>query len=216
MVGGARMTGRILETEADLAAGAAWLAAREPCLASVLARVGPLPLRRRADGFGALLEAIVSQQVSLASAAAVLGRLRAAGLDAAQALAGAEDEVLRGCGLSRQKIFYIKGLAAAGIDYAGLHVLPDDAVVARLMALPGIGRWSAEIYAMFALGRADVLAAGDLALQEGARMLFGLPARPAPAALATMAEAWSPWRAVAARLLWAYYGAARGREGVGA
>jgi len=208
------MTGRILETEADLAAGAAWLAAREPCLASVLARVGPLPLRRRADGFGALLEAIVSQQVSLASAAAVLGRLRAAGLDAAQALAQAEDEVLRGCGLSRQKIFYIKGLAAAGIDYAGLHVLPDDAVVARLMALPGIGRWSAEIYAMFALGRADVLAAGDLALQEAARLAFALAERPNERALRALAEPWSPWRGVAARALWAYYRAVKQREGI--
>ena len=208
------MTGRILETEADLAAGAAWLAAREPCLASVLARVGPLPLRRRADGFGALLEAIVSQQVSLASAAAVLGRLRASGLVEAVAVAGAEEELLRGCGLSRPKIRYLKGLAAAGIDYDGLRVLPDDVVVARLMALPGIGRWSAEIYAMFALGRADVLAAGDLALQEAARLAFALAERPNERALRALAEPWSPWRGVAARALWAYYRAVKQREGI--
>lgn len=210
----AGMTGRILETAADLAEGAAWLVTREPRLGTVLARAGPLPLRRRTDGFEALLDAIVSQQVSLASAAAVLGHLRAAGLIEAVAMAQAADEVLRGCGLSRQKIRYAKGLAAAGIDYAGLHVLPDDAVVARLMALPGIGRWSAEIYAMFALGRADVLAAGDLALQEAARLAFDLAERPDERALRAMAEAWSPWRGVAARALWAYYHAVKQREGI--
>jgi len=208
------MSARVLETEADLAAGAAWLAVREPCLGLVLARVGPLPLRRRAEGFGALLEAIVSQQVSLASASAVLGRLRAAGLTEAAVLAQAADEELRGCGLSRQKIRYLKGLAAAGIDYAGLHSLPDGAVVARLMALPGIGRWSAEIYAMFALGRADVLAAGDLALQEAARLAFALAERPGERALRAMAEAWAPWRGVAARALWAYYRSVKHREGI--
>jgi len=208
------MSGCIIETEADLAEGAAWLSAREPRLAAVLARVGPLPLRRREGGFGALLEAIVSQQVSLASAAAVLGRLRASGLVEAVAVAGAEEELLRGCGLSRPKIRYLKGLAAAGIDYDGLRVLPDDVVVARLMALPGIGRWSAEIYAMFALGRADVLAAGDLALQEAARLAFALAERPNERALRALAEPWSPWRGVAARALWAYYRAVKQREGI--
>ena len=86
--------------------------------------------------------------------------------------------------------------------------------MATLVALPGIGHWTAEIYAMFALGRADVFAPGDLALQEAARLLFDLDARPSEKELRAMAEAWSPWRAVAARLLWAYYRVAKSREGI--
>jgi DNA-3-methyladenine glycosylase II len=95
-----------------------------------------------------------------------------------------------------------------------LRDLPDEEVVKTLVAVPGIGVWTAEIYAMFALGRADVFAPGDLALQEAARMLFGLEARPTDKSLRVMAEAWSPWRSVAARILWAYYRVAKEREGV--
>ena len=95
----------------------------------------------------------------------------------------------------------------------GLRGLPDREVVATLVAVPGIGVWTAEIYAMFALGRADVFAPGDLALQEAARMLFGLDRRPTDKALRAMAEEWSPWRSVAARILWAYYRVMRQRDG---
>ena len=130
------------------------------------------------------------------------------------AIAGASEDDLRGCGLSRPKARYLQGLARSGIDYAALRRASDDEVVAVLVALPGIGRWTAEIYALSALGRADVFAAGDLALQEAARLLFGLTARPSERVLREMAEAWSPWRAVAARALWAYYRQARNREGV--
>lgn len=207
------MVGRIIESEACLAEGAAWLATAEPRFAAALAATGPLPLRRRAEGFEALLAAIVSQQVSTAAARAILGRLGAAGLTEPAALAAAEDETLRAAGLSRQKLRYVRALAAAGIDYAGLRAAPTEAVIATLVAVPGIGRWTAEIYAMFSLGRADVFAPADLALQEAARLLFGLPARPRERALRTMAEAWSPWRSVAANLLWAYYARAKQREG---
>lgn len=208
------MTGRIIETEACLAEGAAWLVAHEPRFAQALAQTGPLPLRRRADGFSALLDTIVSQQVSVASASAIWRRLQAAGLTEAEAVVSAGEAALRGCGLSRQKIRYAQGLAAAGIDYAALRDLPDAAVIARLIALPGIGHWSAEIYAMFSLGRADVFAPGDLALQEAAKGLFGLAARPSAPALRAMAMDWSPWRTVAARVLWAYYRLAKQREGI--
>ncbi|MDE3079748.1 MAG: DNA-3-methyladenine glycosylase 2 family protein [Paracoccaceae bacterium] len=208
------MVGRIIETADCVAEGAAVLAGREPRFAAALALTGPLPLRRRAGGFPALLDAIVSQQVSVASANAIGARLAAAGLVSAPAVAGASDEALRACGLSRPKLRYVRALAEAGIDYDALALLPEDEVVARLTALPGIGRWTAEIYAMFALGRADAFAAGDLALQEAARSLFGLDARPGEAALRAMAEDWRPWRAVAARLLWAYYRVAKAREGI--
>lgn len=129
-------------------------------------------------------------------------------------VAAATEEELRACGLSRQKVRYAKALADAGIDFDGLRHLPDEEVVAVLVALPGIGRWTAEIYAMFSLGRADVFAPADLALQEAARVLFGLEARPGEKALRAMALDWSPWRAVAARLLWAYYRVAKDREGI--
>jgi DNA-3-methyladenine glycosylase II len=100
------------------------------------------------------------------------------------------------------------------VEFEALRTLPDEAVVATLVEVPGIGRWTAEIYAMFALGRADVFAPGDLALQEAARMLFGLQARPSEKVLRVMAEDWSPWRAVAARCLFAYYHVQKSREGI--
>ena len=197
-----------------MAEGAAWLAAQEPRFADALDLCGPLPLRRTADGFEALLSAIVGQQVSTASAAAIWKRLEEAGLTAEAAVAAAAPEALRAAGLSRTKIAYAQGLARAGVDFAGLRIRPDAEVIATLTAVKGIGVWTAEIYAMFALGRADVFAAGDLALQEAARVLFNLPERPSPSQLREMAEDWSPWRAVAARLLWAYYRAIKQREGI--
>lgn len=208
------MTGRILTSEACMAEGAAWLAARHDGFARALARTGPPPLRRREDGFGALLSAIISQQVSTAAARAIWGRMQAAGLTEPGAIGMADDEALRAAGLSRQKIRYARALAAAGIDYAALRDAPEPEIIATLTAVPGIGRWTAEIYAMFSLGRADVFAPNDLALQEGARMLFDLPERPREAGLRRMAEAWSPWRTVAAGLLWAYYRVEKEREGV--
>jgi DNA-3-methyladenine glycosylase II len=206
--------GRIILTEACVAEGADWLAAREERFAGALALTGPLPLRRSEAGFQALLSAIVSQQVSVASANAIWARMEAAGFCDPARMAVATGEELRAVGLSRQKARYGQALAAAGIDFDALRDVPDDEVVAVLTAVPGIGRWTAEIYAMFALGRADVFAPGDLALQEAAKVLFGLEARPSERALRVMAEAWSPWRAVAARLLWAYYRVAKEREGI--
>lgn len=208
------MIGRIIESAEDVAEGADWLAACEPRFAAALERTGPLPLRRKPDGFAELLAAIVSQQVSTASAAAIWGRMQAAGLDEAGRVADASEDDLRAVGLSRQKIRYAGALARAGIDYQALRHLPDPEVVATLVAVPGVGRWTAEIYAMFSLGRADVFAAGDLALQEAARNLFDLEARPREAALRSMADDWSPWRGVAARLLWAYYRVMTTREGI--
>ncbi|WP_284163322.1 DNA-3-methyladenine glycosylase 2 family protein [Frigidibacter sp. SD6-1] len=208
------MVGRIIETADDLAEGAAWLSARDPRLARALADVGPLPLRRNPGGFGALLDAIMSQQVSVASADAIWRRLEAQGLTEAPAVAAAGEAALRACGLSRQKIRYAMALASAGLDFDGLAARSDEEVIAALVALPGIGRWTAEIYAMFSLGRADVFAPGDLALQEAARMLFELEDRPSDRALRAMAEDWSPWRAVAARALWAYYRHVKSREGI--
>ena len=208
------MTGRIIETLADVEEGAAFLACRCPRMAAAYASTHPLPLRRNPDGFGQLLSAIVSQQVSVASARAIWARLEGAGLAQAEAVGQASEESLRALGLSRQKIRYAKALAVAEIDYDALRRAPDEDVIATLVEVPGIGRWTAEIYAMFSLGRADVFAPGDLALQEAARLLYGLPERPTERALRAQAEAWQPWRSVAARILWAYYRVAKQREGI--
>jgi DNA-3-methyladenine glycosylase II len=208
-------TGRVIRGPDCVAEGAAWLAEQEPRFASALAQTGPLPLRLRPDGFAALLNAIVSQQVSVASAAAIWNRLQEAGLTGPRNIAAASDDTLRAAGLSRQKIRYARALSQAGIDFASLREAPTEAVVARLTEVPGIGIWTAEIYAMFSLGRADVFAPGDLALQEAARLLFDLPERPRERALRRMADDWAPWRSVAARLLWAYYRVAKDREGIG-
>lgn len=208
------MVGRIIETHDCVAEGAAFLAQIEPRFAAALAETGPLPLRRRADGFEALFGAIVSQQVSVAAADAIWRRLKDARLTGPRKVARASDEELRACGLSRQKIRYARELAGSGIRYPALRAVPTDEVVAQLVAVPGIGKWTAEIYAMFSLGRADVFAPGDLALQEAARLLFDLEDRPSEKQLREMALAWSPWRGVAARLLWAYYRVAKDREGI--
>lgn len=209
------MVGRIIISLDCVAEGAGWLAKQEPRFAEALPLVAEtLPLRREEDGFAALLRAIVGQQVSVASARAIWGRLEGLGLTDATAMASASDEDLRAAGLSRQKARYGRALAQSGIDFSVLRGIPDAEVVRQLVAVPGIGVWTARIYAMFALGRADVFTPGDLALQEAARMLFRLEARPTEKALRAMAEAWSPWRSVAARILWAYYRVAKEREGV--
>jgi DNA-3-methyladenine glycosylase II len=206
--------GKIIETPDCVAEGAAWLANHEPRFAHALALTGPLPLRRKPDGFAELLSAIVSQQVSVASAAAIWQRMKDAELTTPEAVVAASEEDLRGAGLSRQKMKYARALAAEGIDFKALRSQPDAAVMNTLTKVSGIGIWTAEIYAMFSLGRADVFAPGDLALQEAARILFDLPERPKERALRQMAEAWSPWRSVAARALWAYYRVAKDREGI--
>lgn len=206
--------GRIIESGDCVAEGARWLSEREPRFAPVLERCAPLPLRRRPDGFAQLLSAIVSQQVSTASAAAIWKRLQNARLTGPRKIMWASDDDLRDVGLSRQKIRYARALAEARINFDGLRDLPNDQVIATLVEVPGIGAWTAEIYAMFSLGRADVFAPGDLALQEAARILFDLPERPREKQLRQMAEDWSPWRSVAARALWAYYRIAKDREGI--
>ncbi|MCC5963391.1 MAG: DNA-3-methyladenine glycosylase 2 family protein [Rhodobacteraceae bacterium] len=206
--------GRILTTDACMAEGADWLAQAEPRFAHALTLTGVPPLRRRPDGFAHLLAAIVSQQVSTHAARAIWGRMEGAGLTTPEAVLGADDDTLRAPGLSQQKMRYARALASAGIDFDALRSMPDEDVVHELVAVPGIGRWTAEIYAMFSLGRADVFAPADLALQESARRLFDLPDRPREAPLRRMASAWTPWRSVAAGLLWAYYRVETDREGI--
>ncbi|MDH2326224.1 DNA-3-methyladenine glycosylase 2 family protein [Cereibacter sp. SYSU M97828] len=204
------MNRRIITSPQCVAEGATFLILREPRFAAIR----DIPLRLRPDGFGALLDAILSQQVSVASAAAIRKRLSDAGVVTESDVLAAGEEGLRACGFSRPKIRYALALASAGVDFDGLRGLEDDALIEVLAAQPGIGRWTAEIYAIFALGRADMFPAGDLALQEAARGLFALDRRPTERELRAMAEEWSPWRAVAARMLFAYYRSMKSREGI--
>ncbi|MFG6563687.1 DNA-3-methyladenine glycosylase family protein [Sulfitobacter sp. 1A13421] len=205
---------RPITCDADVAEGAAWLAEREPRFAMALDQTGPLPLRLRPPGFAGLLDIIVGQQVSVASARAIYARLVTAGLDRPEIVLRAGDDGLRAAGLSRPKARYVLGLAERDFDFDALRGLPDHDAIAALVEIPGIGPWTAQIYVMFCLGRRDIFPSGDLALQEAARGLFDLPARPSPKDLSAMAVAWSPWRSVAARLLFAYYRVLKQKEGL--
>lgn len=208
------MSGKIIHSDEDVAEGATALCALCPRMAEAYAQTGKLPLRRRPDGFAELLSAIISQQLSVASASAIWARMEAANLTAPALILDAGEDGLRAAGLSRQKIRYAQELARADIDFDALRSQPSDVVLKTLTQVPGIGTWTAEIYAMFSLGHADIFAHGDLALQEAARILYDLPERPKERAMREMAAAWSPWRSVAARLLWAYYHIAKQREGI--
>lgn len=204
---------RIIDTDADVAEGAVWLAANCPHMKAALDIIGQPPLRRRADGFAALLQAIVSQQVSVAAARGIWARVEAAGLNTEAGVLAATEEDLKSAGLSRPKVRYARAIAEAGLDYPAIRDMDETEAVALLTAIPGVGQWTAEIYLMFAVGRADIFAPGDLALREACRALMGMEDRPSIPELANLAEAWRPWRAVAARVLFTYYHHIKGREG---
>jgi DNA-3-methyladenine glycosylase II len=178
------------------------------------------PLRRREGGFAGLCAIIVSQQLSVASASAIWAKFtaRIAPLTP-QVMLAATDEDLRLAGLSRPKQRTLRALATALVEGAlvldPLHAATPEEVHAALTAVSGIGPWTADIYLMACIGHSDAFAAGDLALQEAARHAFGLAARPNAQELLTLAEAWRPWRGVAARVLWSYYRVVKGREGIG-
>lgn len=205
-----RPTLLIIETEQDVRRGVRVL--RRTC--AVLKRIhdvnGDPPLRRVAPGFEGLARVIVNQQLSTASAAAIWGRLAVACSPfAPERLLDLTDADLRGAGLSQGKMRTLKALAtevASGrLDIDRLAGESDEAIHAALTAVHGIGPWTADIFLLFCLGRPDAFAAGDLALQVAVERAFELQARPTREELLGIAERWRPWRAVAARLLWAHY-----------
>jgi DNA-3-methyladenine glycosylase II len=183
------------------------LIALDPDFAAVLERAGPLPWRTRSSGFPGLLQAIVAQMISNQAAAAIWGRVRAidGALEPASLLA-LSDDALRGAGFSRPKVVHARALATAFLD-GTLHAdrlaaMEDEPAIAAIASVKGMGRWSAEIYLLFALGRFDVFPSGDIALAASVALLKGLEARPNPATLRVYAERWQPYRSLAARLLW--------------
>lgn len=194
----------------SLLLGVQALCDRDPDLAEVHARLGPPPLWAREPGFPTLIHIILEQQVSLASARAAFHRLLAIAspLTPARFLA-LDDQTLKAAGFSRQKTAYGRGLARAidegHLDLDGLAELDDESSHSRLVAVKGIGPWTATIYQLMALRRPDVWPSADLALAVAAQRVKKLEKRPTPQELDGLGEAWRPWRAVAARLLWLYY-----------
>ena len=196
------------------------LRARHPELVERLIAIGGAPpLRRREPGFAGLAAIIMSQQVSTASATAIFGRLQAriVPLEAAE-IAQATDEDLRACGLSSAKIRALRAVAQAivegGLDLKALGGLDAEDAHKALIAVKGIGPWTADIFLLFCLGHPDAFPAGDLALQEAAKLALNLKRRPDAARLERIAERWRPLRGVAARMLWAYYRGVKARSGM--
>ena len=204
-------------TRASLARGVAALSEADADLARIAGAHGTLPLWEREEGFPTLVLVILEQQVSLASALAAFEKLKAAASPLTpESFLAFDDAALRAFGFSRQKALYCRLVARAVVegelDFGALRASDDDAARERLLRLKGVGPWTAEIYLLRALLRPDAWPSGDLALQLAAREVKRLPARPTAAELDELAEAWRPWRAVAARLLWLHYLARRGRS----
>lgn len=200
---------RVMATDADLREGVRALKRKCPHLARVHARTGYPSLRRHPAGFAGLARIIVGQQLSIASAEAIWSRVVAAARPMTpKAFLALSDEALRSAGLSRGKVRTLRAACTAinaGLNLEDLAHAPEDDVHAALTAVPGIGPWSADIFLLFCLGRADAFAAGDLALQTAAMSALDLNERPSREGLLAIAERWRPWRGVAAHLLWADY-----------
>jgi DNA-3-methyladenine glycosylase II len=213
-----RMTAHIIHTQADLETAVGLLIKQDPRWEPVFAKTGMPGLRRREAGYAGLCAIVCGQQLSTASAAAIRARLFAA-FDPFHhdALRLARPDRLARLGLSRPKIKAIKEIAKAvarqHVDLDAIAAMDADKAHEALTALHGVGPWTADIYLLFCLGNADAWPAGDLALQEAARIAFGLRRRPDVKAMAKLAEKWRPWRGVAAHLLWAYYHVVKRREG---
>jgi DNA-3-methyladenine glycosylase II len=190
--------------------------AAEPLFAGMLARAGPPRFRRRRNGFGTLLHIILEQQVSIDAAAAMHKRLVDLCIPLRpETFLALDDATLRSCGFSRQKMGYARQFAemveSGGFDFDRLAAADDEAAMAQLLSIRGIGRWSAEVYLLFALGRTDVWPAADLGLQVAIGEELKLGCRPGELELRRLGERWRPWRSVATCLFWQSYLHARGR-----
>lgn len=202
---------KTIRSQRALAKALADLAGRDADIARALDIAGPPPIRRRAHGFETLLQIIVGQQLSVASARAIWRRLATACEPLTPATVLALDATAcKAIGLSRQKHAYARTLAEVvldgGLDIAALAGRDDEDAIAVLSRVKGIGRWSAEMYLMFALGRADIWPVGDVAVVVATQRLKRLAARPSAAEMDQIGAAWRPWRSAAALLMWHFYG----------
>lgn len=207
---------RRIRCQQDVLEGLEALAAIDPRLEAVIAGAGEVPLRLAEPGLASLVSIIVSQQVSRASADAIMARLTAsiAPLDA-PTLRDVPDETFRAIGLSRPKQKTLRAIAIAvgeGLDLSALAECDEADAMAQLVALHGVGPWTAEVYLLFCAGHPDVFPAHDVALQSAVANALGIDPRPGARELYRIAESWAPWRGVAARLFWAYYREMRGGD----
>jgi len=206
---------RVIASEADLAEGLAHLVAREPRFGAIVQRLGTPALRRAPAGLPGLLRIVTEQMLSLKAADAIWRRIERElhPLDPPSIIRRRHATLMK-LGLSGAKARTFKALARAVADgHLPIDALDrhhDDEASVQLQAIPGIGSWTADIYLLSCLGRTDIWPAADLALQAAAAHAFDLPTRPAPKVMEVLAEPWRPWRAVAARLLWAHYRAIKG------
>jgi len=197
-------------TTKTLAQAAQDLAARDEILARILATHGAPPMWRRATGFATLVHIILEQQVSLKSAKSMLRRLQAA-IDpfTPERFVEVGEAHFRGLGVTRQKSSYLlrlsESMLSGELSLTRLARLSDDEARIQLTRIKGIGSWSADVYLLMAMRRADIWPAGDLALAVAVKELWGLEFKPTPDELERIAERWRPYRAVAARMLWQHY-----------
>ncbi|MCT8268086.1 DNA-3-methyladenine glycosylase [Afifella sp. JA880] len=198
-----------IDSPEDIAEGLAQLPRLDDRLVPVVALAGDVPLRRHHGGYQGLASIIVAQQVSKAAADSIWRRLADKLQEVGpQSVLAADEEELKACGLSRPKIRTLRRLAescVADFRFEGLEDLPAEEAIAEMTALHGVGRWTAEVYLLFCCGHRDIFPAGDIALQNAVRHAFAFAERPSEKELRGIAEAWSPWRGVAARLFWRYY-----------
>ena len=203
----------ILTPWADvISAATAYLSHIDPIMANAIVRVGPCTLTPNPNLFETLVDAIISQQISVKAADAIMARLRAAihaeqnGLISPEALASLDEDALRAVGLSPQKIRYMRDLVehvtSGQLDLERLSELDDEAVIAELVKVKGIGRWTAEMMLIFSLGRPDVLPVDDLGFLEGVREAYNLEKRPTPKELRERGEIWRPYRTFATWYMW--------------
>lgn len=209
----------VIRTRADVDAHLAALLLHDPRLVPIAERCGEVPLRILGAGYAGLVKIIVGQLLSVAAASAIHQRLEAhLGTVTPEAMLAASEEDLRNLGLSRAKIKGLRSIATAleagHFDLGGLGVFDGDEALRRLMQLPGVGRWTAEIYLISALGHPDYFPAGDLALRKVVGLVVEADELPSESDVRTIAKAWSPHRAVAARLLWRYFAVMRDKEGI--
>ncbi len=208
---------RLIQTDQDLAAGCAHLSATCKYMAKLVADLQLPPLRRRGGGFESLVNIVIGQQLSIAAANTIEARLKAWAKDITpEKILRMREQSLRRCGLSGPKIKTLRAVAQAvkngTLDFKFIQTAPVEEARAMLTSISGIGPWTADIYLLFCLGHSDAFAPGDLALQEAVRMMGAMRTRPDAAQLETYARRWSPWRGVAARLLWAHYGNVKNRN----
>jgi DNA-3-methyladenine glycosylase II len=208
---------RRISTLDDVSEGLDALCAADPRLHAVRAAAGEVPLRLSEPGFESLASIVVSQQVSRASADAIFGRLtKLVDPLTPEAILAAGEGMFREAGLSRPKQRTLLAVSQAvhdGLDLHHLCGLDAEDAIGRMVAVPGIGPWTAEVYLLFSAGHPDIFPARDVALQSAVGQALGLQPRPGEKTLIALAESWAPWRGVAARLFWAYYREMRGREG---